>query len=154
MAKSLHVLAQAQQSGFRPGVIGDIRPFRATNCTEENRIRSLRARHRGIRDRGTMRVIRRTADKVGLGLEFGDAGVIEEGRDLLHLGCDFRADAVPRQEQKIEGRHAKDPLCGAGHPRCAGLLDRRKLRVDYKLQFEPATCFSSSKAKSWETRMR
>jgi hypothetical protein len=73
---------------------------------------------------------------------------IKKGRDLFDFSCDFRADAVPRQKQKIEGRHAKTPFLNAGHPACAGMSERYKPSVDYKLQFGPATCFSSSKAKS------
>ena len=104
VGEEAEILAQAQQPGLGPRGIGHVRPFRAADGAEQDRVGGLRPGHRGLGDGDLVGVVGGAADEIGLGLE-ADAGLAEEGGDLLHLPHDFGADAVARQEKQLVGRH-------------------------------------------------
>jgi hypothetical protein len=52
-----------------------------------------------------MGVIGAAADEALVGLELGDALGVHPGDDLLHLGHDFRADAVAGEIEDVVGCH-------------------------------------------------
>ena len=79
IGEKLHVLAQAQQPGFRPRVIRDIVPFRSADRAEHHGVGLHRLGHGGVGDRLAMRVIGAAADQIVLDIERGGAGRVQPG---------------------------------------------------------------------------
>ena len=105
MAKSAEILAQPQQPGFRPHVIGHLVPFRPADRAEDHGVGGMRLGHGGVGDRDLVRVVAAAADQPFLGLERAHAVRVHPGDELFHLGHDFGADAVAGEQQELVGGH-------------------------------------------------
>ena len=100
-------LAQPQQPGLGPRVIGHAVPLRTADRTENHGIGGHRHRHRGVGDALLAGVIGRAADQPLLGRKMRDALRIEPVDQALHLRHHFGADAVAGEKQQFMGRHGR-----------------------------------------------
>ena len=145
VGEQAEILAQPQQPGLRPHVVGHLVPFRPADRAEDHGVGGLRLGHGRVGDGDAVRVIGAAADQPLLGLERADALLVEEGDEALDLGHDFGADAVAGEQKEIVGRHwyasrglvkaariAKGPRQpwqlatpseGSGHRECVHMID-------------------------------
>src|SRR5262249_14691867 len=98
-------LAQPQQSGLRPRVVGHLVPFRPADRAEDDRVAGVRLGHGLLGDRDLVGVVAAAADQRLPGLEAPHAVRVHPGDELLHLGHHFRADAVAGEKEELVGRH-------------------------------------------------
>ena len=106
IGEQLHVLAQPQQAGFGPHLVGHLVPFRPADRAEQHGVGGERLAHVLFRDRLAMRVVGRAADQPFIGLEAGVELGIHDGDQLLHLAHRLGADAVAGEKQKRARCHA------------------------------------------------
>ena len=99
------LLAQAQQPRLRPRLERHLVPFRPADGAEDHRVAGVRLGHGLFGDGDLVGVICGTADQPFLGPEIGNTLLGVEAEQPLHLGHDFRADAVAGEQEKIVGRH-------------------------------------------------
>ena len=130
------ILAQPQQAGLRPHVIGHAVPFRPADRAEDDGVGRVRLGHGLVGDRDLVGVIAGTADEPFLGLEPPHAARVHPGDEFLHLGHHLGADAVAGEKKELVGRHvlpsslarmrgllkAAARLCKT-HVSCPGLAD-------------------------------
>ena len=107
LAKRCEILAQPQQAGLGPHVVGHLVPFRPADRAEDHGVRGLRLLHGGVGDGHLVRVIAAAADQRLFGRELVGTFFVEEVDDALHLGHDFGADAVAGKKKQIVGRHTQ-----------------------------------------------
>ena len=105
IGKHFQIFAQTQQACFRTLVVRHAVPLRTAHSPKQHRIRLMGELHSIIANGFFMRIIGRTADKVGFGFKACHAGLGHEIEDFFDLAHHLDADSVTRQQQKIEGCH-------------------------------------------------
>jgi hypothetical protein len=99
------LFAQAQQPRLRPRLERHLVPFRPAYRAEDHGVAGMGLGHGRFGNGDLVRVIAGATDQVVLGLEIGNAFLGVEAEQPLHLGHDFRADAVAGEQKEIVGRH-------------------------------------------------
>ena len=105
VGEQAEILAQPQQPGLRPRVVGHVVPFRAADGAEDHGVGGMRLRHGLVGDGDLVGVVAAAADQAFLGLESGDARLGEEAEQPFDLGHDFGADAVAGEKKEFVGGH-------------------------------------------------
>ena len=101
------ILAQAEQAGFGTHLIGDRIPLRTADRAEDDGVGGQRLGHVALGDRHLVGVIGRAADEAGVGLEAGDARLVEPVDQPLYLAHHLGADTVAGEQQQFVGRHGR-----------------------------------------------
>ena len=117
VGEQAEILAQAQQPGLGPHLVGHVGPLRAADGAEHHGVRGAGPVHVGIADGGAMRVVGAAADEARPRLEARDPGLAEPGQHLLDFGHHLGADAVTREKEETMGRHRvlARSWVGSGH---------------------------------------
>ena len=110
VGEQAEILAQPQQAGLGPHVVGDLVPLRPADRAEDHRVRRIRQRHGVLGDADLVRVIGGAADQTLFIFKARSARRVEPGDDLLHLAHHLGADAVAGQKQQFVGRHGRYAL--------------------------------------------
>ena len=103
IGEQFHLLAQAQQAGFRANVIGNTIPLRPANSAEQHRIGAKRLCHVIIRNRLAMGVIGRTANQTLIQHEPRAFLLVHPVDELAHFRHGFRANAVAGEQKEVLG---------------------------------------------------
>ena len=111
VGEQAEVLAQTQQTRLGPHVVGHLVPFRPADRAEDHGVAGVRLGHGVVGDRDPMGVVAAAPDQRLVDVEAGDGLFREEIDEPLHLGHDFRADAVAGQEEELVGRHRMPRSC-------------------------------------------
>ncbi len=101
IGEQLQILAQPQQPGLGPHLVGHRIPFRPADRAEQHRVGGQRLGHVGFGDRLAMRVIGAAADQAFLGLEAAAELLVHGGDQLLDLGHRLGADAVAGEQEEF-----------------------------------------------------
>jgi len=109
IGEQAELLAQAQQPGLGPDVIGHAVPLRPADRTEDHGIGGTSHGHGRIGNALLARIIGRTTDQALLGRKMRDALRVEPVDQPLHLRHHFGADAVAGEQQEFMGRHDSLP---------------------------------------------
>ena len=111
VGEQVEVLAQLEQAGLGPDLVGHLVPLRAADGAEDDGIRAS-ALASVSPSRGTPNLSMEAPPTSAVSVLNCDlALLVEEGHDPLDLGHHLGADAVTRQEQKR--------MCGHGRPQRA-----------------------------------
>ena len=104
------LLAQPQEPGLGPRLIGHALPLRAAHGAENHRVGGLRLRHGGVGDGDLVGVVAGAADQPLFGLEPREPVRIHPADELLDLGHHLGADAVAGKKQEFVPGHGEGGL--------------------------------------------
>ena len=99
----LQLLAQTEQAGLGPMLVGHVIPARAADGAEQHGISRLRLGHVRLTDRRSVSIVGAAADQPAVDLEarrpLRRVESVQRDDHLLDLGHDFAADPVAGQEE-------------------------------------------------------